>query len=625
VETSRGLLKRIWDGPADLPRALETEWRLVTVRWIAILFVAPAVGVLPLSPDRLPVAWLVLCAGALFNVATQVTLPRRPTLFLNGYLTTLFDGLLSVAFISLVGGFDSAFYFLLYPVTIAAALRYGYGPTAVMIVSFVSCDLGEGWLLGQAPDGALLLRSGFLALSGLLAGHLCAQMRVAEKALRTQLQHAEHTSLHDTLTGLPNRTLLVQRVEQAIAMHHPNEAMALLIVDLDRFKDVNDTLGHHFGDVLLAQVTGRFAECLTSGATLARLGGDEFAVLLPRSDATFAIVTAQGLLAALLPPFAIEEHQLDVGASIGIALYPADGQHATALLRHGDVAMYVAKRSGSGYAVYAADQDQHSPERLALVGELRHAIDNDELVLHFQPKISLSSGRVIGAEALVRWQHSQRGLMAPDQFIGLAEQTGLIRPLSRWVLNETLRQSAAWRRAGIDVSMAVNLSMRDLHDPDLPQIVGDLLARWGTVPSDLVLEITENGLMAEPARALDTATRLRALGVRLAIDDFGTGYSSLAYLKRLPVSELKIDRSFVRDMAVDDDDATIVRSTIGLAHDLGLNVVAEGIEDRASYDLLKRLGCDVAQGYFMSRPIPARDFEAWYRVHAREAELHLAA
>jgi len=273
----------------------------------------------------------------------------------------------------------------------------------------------------------------------------------------------------------------------------------------------------------------------------------------------------------------------------------------------------------------AALRSPSRPERLALLGELRHAIDNDELVLHFQPKISLSTGRVIGVEALVRWQHSQRGLMAPDQFIGLAEQTGVIRPLSRWVLNETLRQWSAWRRAGIDVSMAVNLSVRDLHDPDLPQIVGDLLARWRAVPSDLVLEITENGLMAEPARALDTATRLRALGARLAIDDFGTGYSSLAYLKRLPVSELKIDRSFVRDIAVDEDDATIVRSTIGLAHDLGLNVVAEGIEDQASYDVLTRLGCDVGQGYFISRPLPAPDFEAWFSAHDQDVDLTLAA
>jgi EAL domain-containing protein (putative c-di-GMP-specific phosphodiesterase class I) len=339
----------------------------------------------------------------------------------------------------------------------------------------------------------------------------------------------------------------------------------------------------------------------------------------------YAQETAQRLLAALLPPFTVEEHQLDAGASIGIAVYPTHGQHATGLLRHGDVAMYVAKRSGSGFAVYAPEHDQHSPERLALVGELRQAIDHDELVLHYQPKISLATGQVTGAEALVRWQHAQRGQMPPDQFIALAEQTGLIRPLSRWVLNETLRQCALWRRAGIDVSMAVNLSMRDLHDPDLPEIVGDLLAKWRAVPSNLVLEITENGLMAEPARALDTATRLRALGVHLAIDDFGTGYSSLAYLKRLPVSELKIDQSFVRDMAVDDDDATIVRSTIGLAHDLGLNVVAEGVEDQPTYDLLSRLGCDVAQGYFISRPMTARAFEAWFRVHARPEAFHLAA
>jgi EAL domain-containing protein (putative c-di-GMP-specific phosphodiesterase class I) len=325
----------------------------------------------------------------------------------------------------------------------------------------------------------------------------------------------------------------------------------------------------------------------------------------------------------------VDGYDLDIGASTGIAVYPAHGGDSTELLRHADVAMYVAKRSVERYAVYAADLDQHSPQRLALVGELRNAIERNELVVHYQPKVALGSGRLVGVEALVRWQRAD-GLTGPDQFIPLAEQTGLIRSISRWVLNEVLRQSWAWRHMGLEVPVAVNLSMRDLHDRELPEALASMLDRWEATPAHLVLEITESGLMAEPSRARETALRLSSLGVRLAIDDFGTGYSSLAYLKRLPVDELKIDKSFVLDMTKDDDDATIVRSTIGLAHDLGLSVVAEGVETEAAWRLLKKLGCDVAQGYHISRPLPADEFNKWLRHHHRrrfvgEVPLSLAA
>ena len=317
--------------------------------------------------------------------------------------------------------------------------------------------------------------------------------------------------------------------------------------------------------------------------------------------------------AALEQRFRVEEHDLDISASSGIAMYPVHGQDATSLLRHADVAMYVAKRSTEGFAVYAPDLDQHSPQRLALQGELRDAIANDDLVLHFQPKVALDTGCLVGAEALVRWQRSDGSLVQPDLFIPLAEQTGLIRSLSRWVLDRVLRQCSAWREQGLDIAVAVNLSMRDLHDRALPADLEQMLARWDADPAYLLLEITESGLMADPARARDTALRLSATGVRLAIDDFGTGYSSLAHLKRLPVSELKIDRSFVRDMASNDEDATIVRSTIGMAHDLGLSVVAEGVETESTLRLLRALGCDVAQGYHISRPLPASEFAAWVR------------
>jgi EAL domain-containing protein (putative c-di-GMP-specific phosphodiesterase class I) len=281
------------------------------------------------------------------------------------------------------------------------------------------------------------------------------------------------------------------------------------------------------------------------------------------------------------------------------------------------VAMYTAKRSNRGYAMYSPEFDQHSPERLAVVGDLRRAIDNDELALVYQPKVSLESGRCIGAEALIRWHHPQRGMVPPDQFIPLAEQTGLIQPLSRWVLSTALRQARAWHDAGVDIPIAVNLSMRDLHDPELPDTVAELLAKWDVAPTRLMVEITENGLMADPARALQTVIGLRTMGIRIAIDDFGTGYSSLAYLKRLPVDELKIDRSFVRELAADQDDLAIVRSTISLGHDLGLRIVAEGVEDAATLDLLAELGCDVGQGYHISRPVsPQQLVEQFQRLAA---------
>jgi EAL domain-containing protein (putative c-di-GMP-specific phosphodiesterase class I) len=267
--------------------------------------------------------------------------------------------------------------------------------------------------------------------------------------------------------------------------------------------------------------------------------------------------------------------------------------------------MYVAKRSASGFATYSPEQDQHSPDRLALIGELRRAIQNDELTLVYQPKVDLATRRYVGVEALIRWQHPQRDIVPPDQFIPLAEQTGLIKTVSRWVLNAALRQARAWQMQGVDLPIAVNLSMRDLHDSELTETVAGLLRRWQVAPSRLVVEITENGLMADPGRALHTISALRLMGIRIAIDDFGTGYSSLAYLKRLPVDELKIDRSFIRELATDDHDLAIVRSTIGLGHDLGLRIVAEGIEDAATWERLHRLGCDVAQGYYIGRPMSA--------------------
>jgi diguanylate cyclase (GGDEF)-like protein len=421
-------------------------------------------------------------------------------------------------------------------------------------------------------------------------------------------------ALHDPLTGLPNRELFADRVGQAIrTADREMRPAALLLLDLDRFKDVNDTLGHHHGDQLLVEVGQRLFGALREADTVARLGGDEFAALLPGATAEGAGAVADKLRAALQQPLSIDGVALDLDASIGIAVYPEHGNDAAELLQHADVAMYVAKQAHLRFLVYDPAVDQHSPRRLALLGGLRRALELDELVLHYQPKADLRSGEIRSVEALVRWQHPDHGLLGPGEFIPLAERTGLIHPLTHWVLDAALDQAAQWQRAGLPLSVAVNISTRCLLDPAFPdQITGQLATRQ--IPPDrLVLEITESAVMADPARALEVLGRLHSLGVGLAVDDFGTGYSSMAYLKELPVDELKIDRSFVSQMATSPSDAVIVRSTIDLGHNLGLHVVAEGVETQHAWQELTALGCDMAQGYYLGRPMPAADLEQQLR------------
>ncbi len=428
----------------------------------------------------------------------------------------------------------------------------------------------------------------------------------AEEALRRQ-------ALHDALTGLPNRTLLYDRLEQALhVVVRDAGGLALLLFDLDRFKEVNDTLGHQAGDLLLQEIAARVRGAVRASDTVARLGGDEFAVLLPGADAAGAIAATHTLLAALATPIALDGQALACTASIGIALAPTHGTDGATVLRRADVAMYVAKRAGSGYAVYAAAHDQHSPARLTLETELRAALAAGALVLHYQPTVDVRSGRADRVEALVRWPHPQQGLIPPDQFIPLAEQTGLIVPLTQWVLETALAQCHAWEQAGWALGVAVNLSMRSLHDPGLPETIAWLLRRYAVPPGRLTLEITESALMVDPAQAQAVLLRLTALGVQLAIDDVGTGYSSLGYLKQLPVDAVKIDKSFVQNMGhTTTKDSAIVRSIIDLGHNLGLAVVAEGVEDQATWQRLRAAGCDVAQGFYMSRPMPAAELEHW--------------
>jgi diguanylate cyclase (GGDEF)-like protein/PAS domain S-box-containing protein len=428
----------------------------------------------------------------------------------------------------------------------------------------------------------------------------------AETALR-------HQASHDALTELPNRALLYDRLEHAAGGGGDQRPFALLLLDLDRFKEVNDTLGHPAGDALLQEMGVRLSKTFGSADTVARLGGDEFAVLLVDADVTSASLIAARVVDIVSAPVLLDQHEVEVGVSIGIAIYPEHGKDALSLMQHADVAMYRAKRDRGGVAVFTLVQDQPSTVRLGFVAGLRRAISGDELTLHYQPKVDCHSGVPTGVEALVRWNHPERGLVPPDQFITLAEQTGLIKPLTRWVLDAAVRQWHAWQQAGLRIPIAVNLSAHDVQDVDLPELIAHLLADSGVPPSALRLEITETALVAEPWQALKILSRLCETGVRVAIDDFGTGYSSLAYLKELPIHEIKIDRTFVRDMTSHAKDLAIVRSTIALGHNLGLEVVAEGVEDQATFDVLRTMGCDVAQGFHISRPLAAPDLAQWWR------------
>ncbi|MDX1486937.1 MAG: EAL domain-containing protein, partial [Acidiferrobacterales bacterium] len=433
-------------------------------------------------------------------------------------------------------------------------------------------------------------------------------------------QQAMHDATHDHLTDLPNRVLLRDRLEQAInaAQFYAEGLVAVLVMDLDRFKEINDTLGHYNGDRLLTQVAARLQGAVKDNVTVARLGGDEFAIMLPKvATVKEAAEVARMIGKALEAPFGLEGLKLDVQASIGIAVFPQHGPDADTLFQRADVAMHMAKQEkGRGYVVYDPKLDKHSPHRLTLVAELRHAIDADQLVLHYQPKVSIQAKEIVEVEALVRWEHPQYGLMKPDDFIPLAERTGLIKPLTMWVLAEALRQHAEWQQAGLDIGVAVNLSPHGLLDMELPDLVEGLLAQYHAPPERLILEITETTIMVDQERALQILTRLADRGIRLSIDDFGTGYSSLSYLSKLPVQEIKIDKSFVMDMIDNDNHAMIVQATIDLAHNLRLEVIGEGTRSLEVLERLRGLGCDAAQGDYISIPVSAADFESWVQSSA---------
>jgi diguanylate cyclase (GGDEF)-like protein len=450
-------------------------------------------------------------------------------------------------------------------------------------------------------------------------GHLAHAFEKMRASVDEKQSQILKLAYWDSLTGLPNRVQFRDAVRDAIGRAQTrgdtdgaSPTVAVIMLDLDRFKHVNDVLGYRVGDLLLGRVGERLSQQTVRGRDLvARLSGDEFAVLLHDGDATLALSVAQRIAAAFDAPLTLGEHTIDMGAGIGVACWPQHAVDADALLSHAEIAMHEAKRRTTGPQMYDASTDAASARTLSLLTELRRAVEQGELRLYLQPKVMLETGRVSGAETLVRWLHPQRGLVPPIEFIPFAEQTGFIRTLTMWVFEEAARHWLALQAEGLPLTLSVNLSTRDLLDPELPEKFDALLVKHRVPAEAFCLEITESAIMDDPQRALGTLNRLSGLGFRLSIDDFGTGYSSLAYLKRLPVDELKIDKSFVMSMVEDLDDAKIVRSTIALAHNLGLSVVAEGVENAKVWGMLRELACDEAQGYHMGKPMPATEFYAW--------------
>lgn len=445
-----------------------------------------------------------------------------------------------------------------------------------------------------------------------LGNHASIAMRNSTlvERLRVEIVEREHEAFHDRLTGLPNRTMFDREVDAAVDARRGGELVAVMLIDLDRFKEVNDTLGHQQGDRLLEEVSSRFAAAVEGIGLVARQGGDEFAVLVPRCQmADDAVAIAERLRESLEVPIDLGGLPISVGASVGLAFAPDDADDSESLLQRADVAMYRAKQT-SGIERYHASANHYTPERLAMVAELRRAVMRGELLVEYQPCVDLRTGAIRAVEGLARWHHPTRGFVPPDEFIPIAERSGLIPELTTAVMRTALLQCAAWRADGLTLRVAVNLSARSLVDGELPGTVADLLAESGLPPTALALEITESSIMEDPARTIAMLNRLSSMGVTLAVDDYGTGYSSLAYLKNLPVDELKLDRTFVTDMLTDGRDRTIVSNTITLAHELGLRVVAEGVEDQATQDALADMGCDLGQGYHICRPRTASQIHA---------------
>lgn len=477
----------------------------------------------------------------------------------------------------------------------------------------------DGHVIGALVIGASesdAFDAGEVALLGELADDLSygiSNLRIAiqHKEARTTI---ERLAFYDTLTGLPNRTLLLKCISDAMAeAKQQHRSLALLHLEVGRFHEINKVLGYKAGDELLLELSRRLANEVLSSQKLARVGETEFAILLPGGGAEFATDVAQRLLTKLREPVEVEGLMLDAHVDIGIALYPGHAHDADALIRRANAAMHMVKPIHGGYAIYTGGQEKDHTRRLALMGDLRRAIDNSELRLYCQPKIGIDSRRMLGAEALVRWEHPVHGMISTTEFIQLAEQAGMITPLTNWILEAAFSQSYAWNESGTAKALAINLSAHDLYDPRLVDRIRGMFATWGIRPELIQFELTESALMADKTAALETLRRLKKLDVKLFVDDYGTGYSSLSYLQQLPVDAIKIDQSFVMPMVTSVDSAVIVSSTIELGHHLGMQMVAEGVESQAIWDRLDALGCDVAQGYFISKPMPAEALQQWER------------
>jgi diguanylate cyclase (GGDEF)-like protein len=606
-------LAYICNGPSGLPQSATTEWRLVCIRWLGILFVLPSLSLLGLPADRLTESYAVLASAATYNLLIQHNLRVRPWLFANGYLTTVGDALLNVALITIGGGFATPLYFLLFTVTIASAMRYGYGPTAAAVLTFVSFDAAEHFGSGLGIDGPFLIRSGFLALTGLLASFLRDQAQKADAALQAQLRLAQHEALHDNLTGLPNRQMLARRLEEALGeVAHTSGALALFFINLDHMQEINDTFGHHYGHMVLQQTARRLVTLVPESATVACLAGDSFAVMLPGADGNCAAQMAARVLHAIQQPLGLNDIDVDVTARIGIALAPGHGMDADLLQRRADVASYVARTRRIDYALYSPEHDEHSRERLELASDLRRAIERGELYVVYQPIFSVSTGRMVEVEALVRWQHSTRGVISPADFVPIAEETGAIIEIGRWVLEEACSQAARWRAAfpaARSLVMNVNISARQLQHTDLVTEVKGVLEQSGLEPAGLKLELTETVAMDDPELTIASLWNLKSIGVRIAIDDFGTGYSSLSYLKRFPADTLKIDKVFIDGLGVHPEDSAIVSAAIAFAHAVGLSTTAEGVENLDQLIHVGRLGADRVQGYYFSKPLRAEELQ----------------
>ena len=579
-----------------------------------------------------PVAALIAFAGAADMREVRGQLPPLKALFIRAQIAV---SVVAESFVfHAIADLHSTWYVLIGAVLLAAAL--GYLTNTLLVAYYAHLQRGEpvrsilremhvgvfgeflvsymGLALFATLVATSLGRLGIWSIAVFIAPLAFARqmflrthsLQVATDELAERQRENEWQALHDALTGLPNRVLFMRRVREAIDTTQAGHVLGVMLMDLDHFKEINDSLGHHFGDELLKEIGPRLSTALREDDMLARLGGDEFGLVLPNLPSREVVErVAQRLLDELVQPLNVEGLALDVSGSIGIAMFPEHSDDDDILLRYADVAMYAAKEGGLGYEVFEASMDRNSAATIQLISHVRPGLEAGEFVLYYQPKASLADGSISGVEALIRWQHPERGLVPPNDFIPMVERTVLLAPLTRFVLEEALSQWRRWADEGIDIPVAVNLSPRSLLDVKLPDEIQELLVDR-RVPADrLTLELTESFLMADTGRIADVLSGLSDVGVKLSIDDFGTGYSSLSYLKRLPIDEIKVDRSFVGNLLQDPNDAMIVNATVELGRSLGLQVVAEGVEDPATWIHLAEVRCDLAQGFFISKPLPA--------------------